>query len=316
MRSSVRVLPQDFLSRLKKMIPSQKYDSAANTFSDTKPATFRVNSLKASRDTVKEKLEHENFRLDAVSWYPEAFILREGRLKDLEKTELYQNGEIYVQSLSSMIPPIVLEPKPGETVLDLTAAPGSKTTQMAVLMRGEGKIVACESNEIRFEKLKSNIHLQGVTNVDLILGYGESIGKKFPEHFDKVLLDAPCSAEGRFHIRTSSSYRYWNHKVVQNNAKLQKKLLASAIVALKPSGVLVYSTCTFSPEENEEVINDALTQFPDLELEPVSIKLTNQMSGLITWEGRGFNPSVRKSVRILPTETMEAFFVAKIRKKA
>ena len=323
MRSSVRVLPELFLARLKKIVPSQKLDTVANTFADPKPTTFRINSLKAERNLIKEKLEHEGFRLESVSWYSDAFILREGRLKDLEKTESYRNGEIYVQNLSSMIPPLVLSPKPGEAVLDLTAAPGSKTTQMASLMKNEGKIIANESDKVRFEKLKSNVLLQGAKNVEVILGYGESIGKKFPEHFDKVLLDAPCSAEGRFDVRTPSSYRYWNLKTVRENAKLQKKLLASAIAALKPGGVLVYSTCTFAPEENEEVINDALERFKGMvEIENVGARhasplrsLSNQMSGLTAWEGQKFSSEVRKSIRILPTETMEGFFVAQLRKK-
>ena len=315
MRSSVRVLPELFLSRLKKIIPSQKLDSAANTFSDQKPTTFRVNSLKTNRNSVKEELERQKFRLESVSWYSDAFVLREGRLKDLEKTEIYQKGEIYVQNLSSMIPPLVLDPKPGEMVLDLTAAPGSKTTQMANLMKGEGKILANESDKIRFEKLKSNLVLQGVGNAEAILSYGESIGRKFPETFDKVLLDAPCSAEGRFDARTPSTYRYWNLKVVGGNSKLQKKLLASAIAALKPGGSLVYSTCTFAPEENEEVVNDALLKFTNLELETVSLKIPTQMAGLSTWEGQKFSPELRKAVRILPTETMEGFFLARMRRK-
>ena len=142
MRSSVRVLPELFLARLKKIVPSQKLDTVANTFADPKPTTFRVNTLKANRNLVKEKLEREGFRLESISWYPEAFIVREGRLKDLEKTEIYKNGEIYVQNLSSMIPPLVLDPKPGEIALDLTAAPGSKTTQMASFIKAESKIIS------------------------------------------------------------------------------------------------------------------------------------------------------------------------------
>ena len=179
MRSSVRILPELFIERLKRIIPSQKLDAVANTFVDSKPTTFRINSLKADRNSVKERLEREGFRLESVSWYPDAFILRGGRLRDLEKTEIYRKGEIYVQNLSSMIPPLVLDPKPGELVLDLTAAPGSKTTQMASLMNGEGKILANESDKIRFEKLKSNIALQSAQNVEAILSHGKSIGKKF-----------------------------------------------------------------------------------------------------------------------------------------
>src|SRR3989338_2017752 len=193
MKSEVQALPKLFLERLRKIIPSQKLDGVANTFASPKPTTFRVNMLKTSRDFVREKLERNGFRLTPVPLYPDAFILREGRLKELEKTDLYLKGEIYVQNLSSMIPPLVLDPQPGEAILDLTAAPGGKTTQMASLMGDEGRIVANESDRIRYEKLKANIELQGASIVEVVLSYGESFGKKFPERFDRVLLDAPCS---------------------------------------------------------------------------------------------------------------------------
>src|SRR3989338_7175963 len=116
MKSEVQALPKLFLERLRKIIPSQKLDGITNTFASPKPTTFRVNSLKTSRDVVREKLESNGFRLTSVPWYPEAFILREGRLRELEKTDLYLKGEVYVQSLSSMIPPLILDPKPGEVV--------------------------------------------------------------------------------------------------------------------------------------------------------------------------------------------------------
>jgi len=314
-RSEVRVLPELFLNRLKQIIPSQKFDSIANTLSKTKPTTFRINTLKTTKEKVLEKLNQQGFRLRQVSWYSNAFILLEGRRKELEKTESYLQGEIYIQNLSSMIPPLVLDPKAGECVLDLTAAPGSKTTQIAALMNGEGEIIAVENDRVRFEKLKVNVEIQEAGNVSLILVDGQTVGKKYLEYFDRVLLDAPCSAEGRFLTREPSSYRYWDLSKIQKAAKIQKKLLSSALEALKPGGVLVYSTCTFAPEENEEVLNDALIKFPDLALESVQIKLTNQMAGLISWEGRKFSPEIRKSVRILPTETMEGFFVARIRRR-
>ncbi len=315
MRSEARYLPELFLDRLHKMIPLRKWDQTANTFTQPKPTTFRVNMLRVSRESAWEKLNRQGFRLRAVPWYSDAFVLCEGRLKELEKTEVYLNGEIYVQSLSSMIPPIVLDPKPGERVLDLTAAPGSKTTQMACLMKGEGEIVAVENDQIRYAKLKSNVELQEAKNVKLLLGYGESIGRKYPESFDRVLLDAPCSAEGRFDTREPSSYRYWTLRKVQEIAKTQRKLLFSALSALKPGGVLIYSTCTFAPEENEGVVNEALEKFgSSIELEPIRLSLSNQMYGLTAWGGKSFKPSLGKTVRILPTSDMEGFFIALILK--
>ena len=320
MRSEVNSLPKLFLDRLRKIIPSQKFDVIANTFAQTKPTTFRVNSLKASRQAVREKLEHQGFKLAPVSWFPDAFVLREGRLRELEKTESYQAGEIYVQNLPSMIPPLVLDPKPGESILDLTAAPGSKTTQMACFMQGRGKIVANESDRIRYSKLKANVELQAANNVELVLSYGESFGKKYPECFDRVLLDAPCSAEGRFNVNEPASYRYWNLDRVRQSAKLQKKLLSSALTALKPGGALVYSTCTFAPEENEAVVNEALEKFDGfLELvgaihELPLLVVPNRMGGLPAWDGRKFHPSLTKAVRILPASEKEVFFVARLRK--
>ena len=316
MRSEAHSLPKPFLERLHRIIPSQKFDAIANTFTEPKPTTFRINSLKISREQIRKQLEKQGFGLASVSWYPDVFILRKGRLRELEKTESYLKGEIYVQGLSSMIPPLVLDPKPGERVLDLAAAPGSKTTQMACLMNNEGQIVANDSDKIRSEKLKANVALQGAENVQIILDYGESVGKKHPEHFDRVLLDAPCSAEGRFNTREPSSYRYWKPGTVLEMAKLQKKLFASAFSALKPGGTLVYSTCTFAPEENEAVLSDALEKFGgQIEIEAIHLSISNKTTGLSVWEGKQFRPSVKKALRILPIPEMEGFFVARIQKK-
>ena len=315
MRSEVQALPKLFLERLHKIIPSQKFNSVANTFTISKPTVFRVNTLKTSRDSVRRTLENAGFHLTPVSWCPDAFILRKGRLRELEKTEAYARGEICVQSLSSMIPPLVLEPKPGEFILDLTAAPGSKTTQMACLMRGEGHIVANDSNEVRFAKLEANVALQGVKNVELIRSYGESIGRRYPERFDRVLVDAPCSAEGRFNVHEPSSYRYWNLEKIRAIAKTQRKLIFSALLALKPGGILVYSTCTFAPEENEAVTNEVLNKFGSVvELESVKFAIPNQMSGLLAWEGVEFHTSLKKAFRVLPTLEMDGFFIARLRK--
>jgi len=316
MRSEVQKLPELFLARLRRIIPSKKWDQTANTFAESKPTTFRINTLKASVPILKEKLEHQGFRLEKVPWYPEAFILREGRLRELQETEAYQRGEIYVQNLSSMIPPLVLAPEPGEKILDLTAAPGSKTTQLASLMKGEGEITANDNNQIRFFKLKANVELQGAGNVELRMLPGEIFGRRYPDTFDRILLDAPCSAEGRFDIREPASYKYWKPAKIKEMARKQKNLLISALRALRPGGVLVYSTCTFAPEENEGVLNWAFGKFGDqIQLEKIKLPLTNQMPGFLQWEKENFQPSLRGAVRILPTSDMEGFFVARLRKR-
>ncbi len=316
MRSEVRNLPEIFLQRLQQIVPPQKWDAVANTFTEPKPTTFRANSLKVSPAVVRERLEHQEFSLEPIHWYPDAFLLRRGTLRDLQKTDTYLKGEIYVQSLSSMLPPLVLNPQPEELILDMTAAPGSKTTQIGCLMKGQGRIVANDNNRPRFFMLKANVETQGIPNVELTLQYGETIGRRQPERFDRILLDAPCSAEGRFQTREPKSYGFWKENKIKEMVRKQKKLLWSAIGALRPGGVLVYSTCTFAPEENEGILSWALEKFGDVvQLEPIQLPMTNQMLPLTRWGKEEFNPAVRKSIRILPTPQMDGFFVARFRKK-
>lgn len=318
MRSEINRLPQEFLIRLRKILPSRNWDELANTFSGARPTTFRVNTLKNPEESVREKLEHQGFRLEKVHWYPGAFILKNSRLRELQETEIYKQGGIYVQALSSMLPPLVLDPQPGERILDLTAAPGSKTTQIACLMEGEGEIVANDNNQIRFYKLKANVEMQGAKNVTLSLRPGELFGRDFPEQFDRVLLDAPCSAEGRFLAGEPSSYKFWKPAKIKEMARKQKNLLISAFRALKPGGLLVYSTCTFAPEENEEVLDWLAEKAEKREqvflMEKVQFQFPNHSPGLVRWENRVFHPAVTSACRIIPNSLMEGFFIAKIRK--
>ncbi len=315
MKAEAKALPSVFLEKLKRIIPVQKWDEVANTFTEVKPTTFRINTLKASPDVLRERLEHLGFRLEKVSWYPEAFILRSGRLRELQETEAYRKGEIYVQSLSSMLPPLVLDPQPGDTLLDLTAAPGSKTTQMACMMKGEGKITANDNNKIRFFKLKANLEMQGASNVELSMRHGELFGRDFPESFDRILLDAPCSAEGRFNTDEPATYKYWKPAKIKEMARKQKNLIISAVRALRPGGVLVYSTCTFAPEENEGVLDWLKGKFEEgIQVEKITLPFLNQARGISKWEGKNFHPSVQNALRIIPTNLMEGFFLAKLRK--
>ncbi|MDD5216487.1 MAG: RsmB/NOP family class I SAM-dependent RNA methyltransferase [Candidatus Omnitrophica bacterium] len=317
MKSEIKSLPPEFIERLRGILPPGKFDAVANTFAGPKPTTFRVNSLKTTPGKIQETLEQHSFRIEKVPWCHGAFVLKDGDLRGLQAMDCYRNGEIYVQSLSSMIPPLVLDPQPGETILDMTAAPGSKTTQMAALMKGLGRIVANDNNRTRFFKLKANVEMQGATNVELSLRYGETFGRRQPDAYDRILLDAPCSAEGRFDTREPASFRYWKPAKVKEMARKQKVLLASGIHALKPGGVLVYSTCTFAPEENEGVLDWALGKYEEIiSIEKINLPLLNVMSGIRQWRDTAFHPFVQLGVRILPDPGMEGFFFAKIRKKS
>lgn len=272
--------------------------------------TLRVNTIKYNIQDLMNYFKEINIKFERIQWYKDGLIIKNAKERDLEKLDIYKNGFIYLQSLSSMVPVIVLEPKPGELILDLTAAPGSKTTQIAAMMELKGSIIANELNDIRSKRLEYNIKLLGANNVTVITGRGEKIDHIYLEHFDRILLDAPCSGEGRFNSTNNATYRSWNESEVVKLAALQKKLLESAFKALKPGGILVYSTCTLNKFENEEVVNYALQ---NLNVETVKINL--EINGMLPGINKKMDKSVANAIRILPSKEMEGFFVCKFRKK-
>jgi 16S rRNA (cytosine1407-C5)-methyltransferase len=244
-----------------------------------------------------------------VPWYPDAFALTDLRERDVEAWQLYSRGGIYVQSLSSMIPALALDPQAGERVLDIAAAPGSKTTQMAALMGNRGHITANELDKVRAERLAYNVRLQGCTCVEVRVGRGEKLGEGEPETYDRVLLDVPCSGEGRFIVYEPATSRGWSEKRIVECARLQKKLFASGTRALKPGGLLVYSTCTLNLEENEKMVHWALENLP-LTMEKVPLAIAGAYAGM----ARGMHPGVAKALRIFPDAEKEGFFIARLRK--
>jgi len=313
MRPNIYQLPSEFLERLKVIYPSYYYQ-IYNTFLIKKQQTFRINYLKVNLKSLKEFLHRERIKYKELVWPEGCFILKT-TLKVLQASYIYNQGFIYVQNVSSTIPALILSPKKDDKILDLCAAPGAKTTQIASLAGPDSEIIAIEKIRIRYYKLLANLRIQGADFVRALLYDGIWVRKKFPEYFHKVLLDAPCSSEGRFYVHNPKSFKYWKYKKVKEMSHKQKRLLVSAIYSLKPQGVLVYSTCTFSPEENEEIVDWALNKFKDnLELLPVEIPLKNITTGLVKWREKKFSHSLKLTSRIIPNEFMEGFFIAKLKK--
>ena len=271
-----------------------------------------------------QELQDLGFKMQEVSWCPGSYILENKTKRELIDLPMYAEGKIYMQSLASMVPPLMLDPHPGEMVLDLTAAPGSKTSQMAAMMNEQGTLIANDNSKIRFFKLKHNMELLGVVdetkpewNFTLRQEDGCDLCGDFLDTFDKILVDAPCSAEARFLMDDPKTFSYWSEKKVKEMAMKQRKLLFSAWYALKPGGTLVYSTCTFSPEENEVQISRLLNRFPgEAQIEDISHTLAGlkHLPGLTSWKERTFHPEITKALRIFPTQQVEGFFVAKIKK--
>jgi len=312
-----KTLPNVFLERLLKIVPASQWSLVEKSFSCQRNVTIRVNTFKTTREQLAESLSKNSIETQRVGWYENALTVLNQGTRTLQNTEAYQRGEFYIQNLSSMIPVIVLSPQPGEAVLDMTAAPGSKASQIAIHMNGRGIFVANDNHRQRFFKMKSILEQQGVSNVQLSCQYGENFGKTHPEFFDKILLDAPCSTEGRFNLSDPDTFQYWKISKCKEMSKKQKRLILSAVQALKPGGVLVYSTCTFAPEENEEVLNWMLRKVEgQVRFEKIELPLANVQVPLQEWGGKFFSPDIKNAIRILPDESMEGFFVAKMIKKA
>jgi 16S rRNA (cytosine1407-C5)-methyltransferase len=314
MDNDLNNLPEKFLERLRKLFSEKDLQQVLQAI-QTKPLpSFRTNLLKVSTPELEKKLQNQGFIIEQVPWYQDAFMLKNKSTRELTETKEYKNGEIYIQNLSSMIPAIVLDPKPDELVLDITAAPGSKTTQIAALMQNQGKIVANDLSRPRLYKLNANLKMYGVTNTIVANLPGQTIWKKYPEYFDKSLVDVPCSMEGRIRLDNPETYEDWSMRKIKELEVKQKYLLRSAISATKIGGVIVYSTCTLAPEENEGVIDWILKKEGDaIEVEKIEISNLILQPGLTRWN-KDFHPQTSLTSRIFPTDKMEGFFIAKIRK--
>lgn len=302
-------LPKDFIDSLYENYTPLTVDKILSGMSGDRNTSLRVNTLKYSIQELMKYFKEKNIKFERVLWYNDALVIKNKREKEIQSLDIYDKGYIYMQSLPSMIPPLVLNPKEGEKVLDMTAAPGSKTTQMAMMMNNKGKIIANELDSIRVERLKYNVDMQGAKIVETINGRGEKLGEIYKEQFDKVLLDAPCSGEGRFLANDVKTYRNWSKKTVFQLAKLQKKLFKSAYEALKPGGIMVYSTCTLNKEENEEVLEWAINNL-DIKIIDIPFVINEGVKGFSEEK----DLSIEKAIRILPSKNMEGFFVAKIKK--
>jgi len=258
-----------------------------------KPESFRINTLKVSNNLFEE---FSSIPVSRVKWFDSARVLEQKI--SLGKTIEYFLGYIHPQSISSMVPPLILSPKENEMVLDLTAAPGSKTTQISALMKNTGMIVANDEPD-REVFIVNNLARLGALNV-LVTNRD---AKRWPLRgiFDKVLLDAPCSALGS----NPNAIRRFSENEVKKIASVQKDMIIRAFDALKPNGVLVYSTCTYTKQENEEVVSHLLNCREEAKLESITLKIPHS-SGL---------DSLQQTWRIYPQHLgSEGFFIAKISK--
>jgi 16S rRNA (cytosine1407-C5)-methyltransferase len=308
-------LPAAFLQRLGRILPPEQLEECLRTFDRAPVTAFRVNTLKAEPPVVAAELGAAGFHLAPLPWRGDAFTVPGGQRRDLTCSAAFREARIYIQNPASMVPATVLDAHPDEWVLDLAAAPGGKTLQLAAMMRNRGRLSAVESVRSRFHRLRRNLEDGGVTCAHLYLRDGTGVGRSCPGWFDRVLLDAPCSGEGRFRTTDPDTYRYWSERKIGEMARKQRRLLYSAVDATKVGGTLVYATCTFAPEENELIIDAALRRFGQaLAVESVDLSLSNASPGLTSWGRRSLAPELERTVRLLPDGAMEGFYLARLRK--
>jgi len=293
------------LERYHGIIPD--WDRFITTCSTPLPTVIRANTLRIAPSELRTRLEEKGFTLVPYPGLPWLFRVEEDCVT---KTIEHWLGLFYSQEATQALPVLALAPQPGERVLDMCAAPGGKTTQIAAEMENSGLLVANEPNGRRQQALLSNLNRLSVLNAAVTAYRGEM----FPlgEKFDRVLIDAPCSAEGT--LRKSPSLRDGaTEATIRRLAGIQRRLILRGYELLKPGGVLVYSTCTFAPEEDEAVVSFLLSS-RDAHVEPLALPLPHS-PGITAWNGEEFSPEVAGCARIYPHHfDSGGGFIARIRR--
>ena len=303
-----------FLSRMASILlfPPGKIKAL---FSKRAVTTIRLNPLKGNVERTYRILQKQEYDLEKIPWAPNVFFVRNADKSELSKTGEYKDGLFYIQNLSSILPTLILDPQKGDKILDMCAAPGSKTTHICAMTKNNANIHANDSDPIRIGSIRNVLNQFGC-KAKVSLEEGQIIGRESPDYFDKILLDAPCSGEGLIYLNGSKPLRSWTIRRIQYSAETQKELIDSAFRALKPGGTLIYSTCTLEPEENEGVVSDLLFKHDNARLEPIKLSgLKGTVRGITKWSGNTFHQEVAKTLRVIPSSEMMGFYIAKITKK-
>ena len=260
----------------------------------------RVNTLKTDRTAVAAAFQAAGLACETAPCYADALVLPHGSEPAIRKLEVYTEGRIYLQSLSAMLPPLLLGAQAGEDVLDMCAAPGGKTSEIVQLTRQRAMVTACEPDRVRCDRLRSNLKRLGCERVNVLNTDARKLDDLF--RFDRILLDAPCSGSGTLRPGESAAF---SEKLVVNSARLQRQLLEKACGLLKRGGTLVYSTCSVLRQENEETVRAVLRK-PGLRLRPVP---PDAFPGLRLLEN-----TLPGTLTVCPDDRFEGFYISVIEK--
>ena len=270
--------------------------------------SFRINTLKGEKEEVLGRLENYDSEIERVKWNDNAFV---SNLTNLGSSIEHFTGQIYIQELTSMVPPLIAKYVIKKNrILDCCAAPGSKTTQIADMMQNKGHILANDSRHTRIKSLRGNLDRLGVTNTTVSLRDFKSFPNTKAELY---LVDVPCSSEGTIRKKNAVA-RNWKEKDYERFSKLQKGLLKKACQMAPKGSTIIYSTCTFSPDENEKIISEILTE-ESIDLKRINLNGLKTGKGISEWNGQIYDKEVEKCMRIWPHQNdTGGFFVARMEK--
>ena len=300
--------PEKFQERMQQMLGDEEYAEFLKSYDLPFHNGLRINTWKIK---PQELLQRMGVDLKQVPWNETGFYLE--NKKQFSKHPYYQGGLYYIQEASAMLPAKLVNAQPGEKILDMCAAPGGKSTAIGAALKGEGLLISNDISKSRAKALLRNLEGFGIINSIVVSEYPEKLSRYFPEFFDKVLIDAPCSGEGMFHKEPSMT-ESWLRMGPEEYHKLQMEILTYGAKMVRPGGKLIYSTCTFSPEENEQTIEFLLQEYPQFKI--CDIKGYEGFSDGILKASLSGNEQLKKTIRIFPHKMEgEGHFIALLKKE-
>jgi NOL1/NOP2/sun family putative RNA methylase len=311
--SNVVTIPPSFKDYFQKLL-GDELDIFLNSLHRPPAHFLRINTLKQSLRKGLTRLANLNIDHSPLPWFPAGFRIT-GDHASLPFTKEYSLGYYYIQEGGSMLPPVAMDPRPGHSILDMCAAPGSKTTQIAQMMQNQGVIIANDRNYRRISSLGHNLQLTGVANTLVLCEDGRQLPQRIDIQFDRVLVDAPCTASGHLRSKPLQFETPDKHRITGLQA-LQKGLLTAGFRLLKPGGHIIYSTCSLYPQENEAIIDHLIKRFTEASIMHPQISGLKSHPGIVTWDDEEFDTSIEQCLRVYPHDNdTDGFFVALIRKE-
>lgn len=301
---AIKRMPQYLYDSLLEQYDHNVVDTIIKGYMASRSTTLRVNTLVSDSLEIRNVLWDNNIKLDKASFFENAFIIKNADEKALQELSIYSDGKIYLQSLSSMIPPLILNPKEGMKVLDMSSAPGGKTSEIVALTKANIDLTAVEIDEIRYQKLLYNLEKQHCENVKTLNMDARKLNEE--ETYDAILLDAPCSGSGTIDLNDKKTYISFSERLVTKVSSTQYALLTKAIKLVRPGGTILYSTCSILKKENEDIVSRVLEENKNIEVIPLDYAKRYSIPTLPS--------NIKGAIVICPSSLYEGFFVCKLRK--